>query len=290
MSLTNEQVTLVKGKGFLRNRGTDMFSGRVVGKGGFFTAEQLSAIAECARIYGDGTTIMTSRLCIELPGIPFENIEAASAYLKEKTGLEFGGTGAKVRPVTACKGTTCVFGNIDTRSLAAEIHDRYYVGKADMKLPHKFKIGVGGCPNSCMKPSLNDFGIEGVRKVEYDMDKCRGCKVCQVIATCPMKACSLVDGKLSVNENCNFCGVCVGICPFGAVKPTAEAAYRVYVGGTWGKHTRMGTPLDGLFTRDEVFGLIEKTMEWFAANAQPKERLGAALDRVGIDKFMKAVL
>ena len=290
MAITTDQVTSVKAKGFLRNRGTDKFSGRVVGKGGVFTAEQLSAIAECARLYGDGTAIMTSRLCIELTGIPFENIEPASAFITEKTGLSFGGTGAKVRPITACKGTTCVFGNIDTRSLAAEIHDRYYVGMSDMKLPHKFKIGVGGCPNSCMKPSLNDFGIEGVRLVEYDMDKCRGCKVCQIAKACPMKTCQVVDGKLSVGEECSKCGVCVGKCPIGAVKPTAESAYRVYVGGTWGKHTRMGTRLDRLFSREEVLELIGRTMEWFAANGQPKERFSAVLDRIGVDEYLKAVL
>lgn len=290
MSLTAEQVNAVKGKGFLRNRGTDCFSGRIVGKGGVFTSEQYIAIAECAKLFGDGTVINTSRLCIEVPGIPYEKIDEAGAYLFEKTGLKFGGTGAKVRPVTACKGTTCVYGNIDTRAIAAEIHDRYYVGMADMKLPHKFKIGVGGCPNSCMKPSLNDFGIEGVRRVEYDLDACRGCKVCQVEKACPMKAAKVVDGKLCVGENCNNCGMCVGKCPFGAVKAEAEEAYRVYVGGTWGKHTRMGTAIDRLFTKEEAIDLIEKTMRWFAENGQPKERLGAALDRIGMEEFLKAVL
>jgi dissimilatory sulfite reductase (desulfoviridin) alpha/beta subunit len=36
--------------------------------------------------------------------------------------------------------------------------------------------------------------------------------------------------------------------------------------------------------------LIGRTMEWFAANGMPKERLGAALDRLGLDEFLKAVL
>ena len=30
-----------------------------------------------------------------------------------------------------------------------------------MALPAKFKIGVGGCPNNCVKPTLNDIGIVG---------------------------------------------------------------------------------------------------------------------------------
>ena len=42
--------------------------------------------------------------------------------------LLFGGTGAEIRPVTACKGTTCIYGNFDTQGLAKEIYDRYYLG------------------------------------------------------------------------------------------------------------------------------------------------------------------
>ena len=77
--------------------------------------------------------------------------------------MRFGGTGAKIRPIAACKGSTCVFGNCDTHSIAKNIFEKYYLGWNGVSLPHKFKITVGGCPNSCMKQSLNDFGIEGNR-------------------------------------------------------------------------------------------------------------------------------
>ena len=162
MSLTKEDVMSVKARGFLRNRGTDCFSGRVVSIGGVFSADQLRALADCAQSFGNGNVIFTSRLSAEIPGIAYEKIPEAEFFLKERD-LYFGGTGAKVRPVTACKGSTCVFGLIDTHALARVIHERFYVGMKDVKLPHKFKIGVGGCPNSCMKPSLNDVGIEGCR-------------------------------------------------------------------------------------------------------------------------------
>ena len=162
MSITNEEIMSVKGRGFLRNRGTECFSGRVVSIGGVFDADALRALADCAERYGNGKVIFTSRLSAEIPAIPFEKIPEAEAFLAAR-GLFFGGTGAKVRPITACKGTTCVFGNIDTHALARVIHERFYVGMSDVKLPHKFKIGVGGCLNSCMKQSLNDVGIEGCR-------------------------------------------------------------------------------------------------------------------------------
>ena len=62
-------------------------------------------------------------------------------YLMQ-AGLETGGTGSKVRPVVSCKGTTCQYGLIDTFALSEEIHERFFHGSADVKLPHKFKIAV----------------------------------------------------------------------------------------------------------------------------------------------------
>ena len=178
MSLSKENIMSVKGRGFLLNRGTECFSGRVVSIGGVFSADALRALAECAEKFGEGKVIFTSRLSAEISGIPFDKIPEAESFLEER-GLSFGGTGAKIRPITACKGTTCVYGNIDTQALARVIHERFYIGMRSVKLPHKFKIGVGGCPNSCMKPSLNDVGIEGCKTFKFDSEKCRGCNICR---------------------------------------------------------------------------------------------------------------
>ena len=287
--LTNEQITAVKGRGFLRNRGTDCFSGRVVAVAGLYTPHELYAIAECAEKFGNGKVIFTSRLSAEIVGIPYDKIPDAEAFLADK-GLYFGGTGAKVRPITACKGTTCVFGNIDTQEIAQVIHDKFYIGMRDVKLPHKFKIGVGGCPNSCMKPSLNDVGIEGCKTFSFDSDICRGCQKCLVAANCPSRAVTVTDGKAVVDESrCTKCGVCVGKCPFGAVPKTADSACRVFVGGTWGKTQRMGTRLSGVYAPEEIPTVIEKVMLWYKENGYAKERLGAAIDRLGTEALESAL-
>lgn len=286
--LTNEQITNVKGMGFLLNRGTENFSGRIVPAGSVFTAEQLKTVSEIAEKFGNGKVCFTSRLAAEIVGIPYENIEAAREYAA-KSDLYFGGTGAKIRPVTACKGTTCVYGNFDTQALAKEIHEKYYIGWKDVKLPHKFKIGIGGCPNSCMKPSLNDFGVEGHKVPVFNSELCRGCKVCQIEKCCPSKAAGLVDGKLFIDDNCKTCGVCTSKCPFKAVTGDEHTQYQIYIGGTWGKETRMGTALSRLVEYDEIFPILEKTMLWFKENAYQKERLGKAIDRVGVDKLEEAI-
>ncbi len=287
--LTNEQITSVKGRGFLRNRGTDCFSGRIVTVAGLFTPTELHAIAECAEKFGNGKVIFTARLAAEIVGIPFDKIPEAEAFMAER-GLYFGGTGAKVRPITACKGTTCVYGNIDTQALAKVIYDKFYIGMRDVKLPHKFKIGVGGCPNSCMKPSLNDVGVEGCRAFSFDSELCRGCKKCAVAESCPTKAVSVVNGKAVIDTSkCTSCGVCVGKCPFGAVPKEAASVCRIFVGGTWGKTQRMGTLLNSVYSADEVPSVIEKVMLWYKENGYVKERLGAAVDRIGTDALEAAI-
>ena len=227
--LTPEQISSVKGRGFLRNRNTDCFSGRVVGAGGVFTTEQLLKIVQCAQLYGSGKVAFTSRLTAEIVGIPYEKIGEACEYFEmADCGLMFGGTGPKIRPITACKGTTCVFGSSDTQGLAALLHQKYYLGWAHIPLPNKFKIAVGGCPNSCMKPSLNDFGIEARR----------------------------IDGA---------------------------TCFKIYVGGAWGRHTRVGTALSRFVKQEELFSILDKVLGWYQDNAQPRERLGAVIDRMGIN-------
>ncbi len=286
---SQQEITRVKALGFLHNRGTDTFSARAVSKNGTMTAQQLKSLAECAEKYGNGRVAITSRLQVEMPGIHLEDVENVRQFALD-AGLVIGGTGAKIRPLTACKGTTCVYGNADTQGICAQLYDRFFVGWGNVALPHKFKIAVGGCPNSCMKPSLNDFGIEAHRLPVYDLEKCRGCKKCFIAQKCPMRAIEVVEGKMRVEESlCTKCGVCIEKCPFGVTPPVTKPVFAIFVGGTWGKHTRMGTRLNRFYEREELETVLEKTLLWFKENAYVKERLGAAIDRVGVDAFEQAI-
>ncbi len=159
-TFTQDEIKAFKGKGWLLNKGTDTFSARVVTVNGKVTSEQLHAVADAARQFGRGEVTFTSRMTIEVLGIPAEKTGEFEAALA-KVNLTIGGTGPRVRPVTSCKGTVCLHGLIDTFTLSQKIHERFYVGWHGVKLPGKFKIAVGGCPNNCIKPNLNDIGISG---------------------------------------------------------------------------------------------------------------------------------
>lgn len=206
-------------------------------------------------------------------------------------GLETGGTGSKVRPVVSCKGTTCQYGLIDTFAISEEIHERFYKGYHDVKLPHKFKIAVGGCPNNCVKPDLNDLGVIGQRIPEIDMEKCRGCKKCQIVENCPIKIAKLENGKLSIDpEACNHCGRCVGKCPFHAVTSYTNG-YRIYIGGRWGKWVAKGRYLDKVFTdKEEMMDVIEKAILLFREQGITGERFSDTIARLGFENVQEQLL
>ena len=280
-----EEITRVKGLGFLMDKRTgNTFNGRVITRNGKITSKEMAVIAEAAKRFGSGEVTMTARLTVEIQGVPFDNIEPLRDYLREQAGLETGGTGAKVRPVVSCKGTTCQYGLIDTFELSEEIHERFYKGWHDVKLPHKFKIAVGGCPNNCVKPDLNDVGIIGQRVPKIDYDKCKGCKVCQIEKACPIKVAHLEDGKIVVpEEQCNHCGRCIGKCPFHAFEEYTNG-YRVYIGGRWGKKVAQGRFLNRVFTdRGEVLDVVEKAIVLFRDQGIAGERFADTVERLGFE-------
>lgn len=289
--LTAEQIAKVKALGCLRDkRFEDIFNVRVITRNGKITADESRAIAEAADLFGSHEITMTGRLTVEIQGVPYDDIPALILFLREK-GLETGGTGAKVRPIVSCKGTTCQFGLIDTFALSEKIHELFYEGYHDVALPHKFKIAVGGCPNNCMKPDLNDLGIIGQRIFTPDLDKCRGCKKCAVELACPMKAAKLNDGKIHIDSDiCNNCGRCYKKCPFGAFESASEG-YKVCIGGRWGKKTAMGKPLSKVFTsEDEVISVIEKAIALFRDEGIKGERFSDTIARLGFDYVEKKLL
>ena len=282
-ALSPAEIKRVKGLGCLQDkRYGDVFNVRVITKNGKITAAEQHIIAQAAEKFGSGEVTMTSRLTLEIQGVHYSNIEDAIAYLNEN-GLLTGGTGSLVRPVVSCKGTTCQYGLIDTFGLSEKIHDRFYLGYHDVTLPHKFKIAVGGCPNNCVKPDLNDLGIVGQRVPLLDIEKCRGCKKCQVENNCPIKAARLENGKIVIDSDCNNCGRCKDKCPFGAI-PEYTNGYKVYIGGRWGKKYANGRPLEKVFTsEEEVMNLIESAILLFRDEGISGERFADTIKRLGFE-------
>lgn len=290
LTISAEDEKNVKKMGFLSNKGTDNFSARIITVNGKMTAGKMRAVCDAAEKYGNGIVTFTTRQTIEVQGVPFDQIEAFQAYIGEY-GLTTGGTGAKVRPVVSCKGTTCKFGLIDTYALSEEIHHRFYEGYREVVLPHKFKIAVGGCPNNCVKPDLNDLGIIGQRIPDYESENCRGCKKCAIERVCPMHAAKLAEGTMEIDRDvCSHCGLCVGKCPFHCIED-GTYGYKIYIGGRWGKSVARGHALSEIFrSKEEALSVIEKAILLFRDQGYAGERFATMINRIGFENAQKQLL
>ncbi|WP_415279113.1 nitrite reductase [Clostridium perfringens] len=153
--LTVEEKQILKAKGILNQKQEEFYAIRFLSKVGYFKAEEMIALSEIAKEYGNGELSLTSRLTVEIPYIKEENIDKV-VEISRKKGLRIGGAGKTVRAIiVTCKGTVCKHGLIDTRKIG-ELFEEKFLGR---KVPAKFKIGVFGCINSYGKAQSNDFGI-----------------------------------------------------------------------------------------------------------------------------------
>lgn len=280
---TIDYGALKKG-GFMRQKQKGKFSLRLGVVGGNLTAEGLAAVSRVAEKYGKGYVHMTSRQSVEIPFIDFADIEEVKAELA-KAGVRPGVCGPRVRTVTACQGSeVCPSGCIDSYGIAVELDKRYF----GRELPHKFKFGVTGCQNNCLKSEENDVGIKGGMIINLSEDECIKCGVCE--KACREQAISITDadGVKLDEEKCNNCGRCVKSCPTGAWK--GESGYIVSFGGLFGNKIYKGEQIVPIIKdKDTLFRVTDAAINWFEKNANPSERFRYTLQRVGEEDFRKEI-
>ncbi|MDR3209595.1 MAG: 4Fe-4S binding protein [Oscillospiraceae bacterium] len=273
----------LKNGGFMRQVQKNCFSLRLKVVGGNLTAAQLATIADIAERYGDGHVHLTSRQGVEIPFVKLEDVDAVKAAL-EDGGVDTGVCGPRVRTVTACQGSAiCPSGCIDTYPLAREISDRYF----GRELPHKFKLGVTGCMNNCLKAEENDLGVKGGYIISWDKDACTLCGVCE--KACREGAITSDGETLTVDAaKCNNCGRCVKACPTDAWR--GESGYILSFGGTFGNLIARGREILPIIRdRETLFRVADAALAFFDAYAKPSERFRVAIDRAGWDKFEEVI-
>ncbi len=275
-----DYAALKKG-GFMRQKQKGYFSLRLQVVGGYLTAENVKKIYEVAEQYGEGYIHLTSRQSVEIPFIKFEDIEVVKEELA-KGGVKPGVCGPRVRTVTACQGKDiCPSGCIDSYGIAVELDKRYYA----RELPHKFKFGVTGCQNNCLKAEENDLGVKGGLDVTWNKDSCIFCGVCE--KACRTGAIRIEGDNILLDESkCNNCGRCVKACPTDAW--VGEEGYLVSFGGLFGNEINKGSQLLPLIKdKDQLFRVTDAAIHFFEKHGKAGERFKFAIDRFGWEQFQK---
>lgn len=125
-------------------------------RGGQTNPQQLIKIAQVAEKYNVPLIKITGSQRIGLYGVKKQDLTkvwdeldmiSAQAYAKA------------FRSVKTCVGQQfCRYGTQDTMRLGVRLEETFEF----IDTPHKFKVGVSGCPRSCVESAVKDFGIVGV--------------------------------------------------------------------------------------------------------------------------------
>ena len=138
----------------IQNDGTFSVIPRI--RGGVSSADELRRIADVADKYQVRMVKITGSQRIDLLGIKKADLPNVWADLGMPSGQAYT---KGVRMVKTCVGTDfCRFGTQDSINAGIELEARF----EQLFTPHKFKMGVVGCPRNCAEATVKDLGLVGV--------------------------------------------------------------------------------------------------------------------------------
>jgi NADH-quinone oxidoreductase subunit I len=85
---------------------------------------------------------------------------------------------------------------------------------------------------------------------------------------------------------CIYCGDCIKVCPVDAMI-VGRKGWLVRVGGKHGRHPICAYEIAQFVSDEEALSLIEKTVAWYRANGQGRERIGATIARLGLEEAIR---
>ncbi len=276
---------VLKSGGFIKQTQENLFTVRLRCPGGKLTSQRLRKAAELADKYGRGEIHNSVRQSIEIPYVHYQHFDAVAAELKE-ANWSVASCGPRIRVPTACAGCTWnPNGLMDTQTMCLEV-DRRYFGTATGH--HKFKISLSGCPIDCARTREMDLGFQGIVEPRLDEELCNACELC--VTSCDEGALTMVnDLPVRDTDKCNYCGDCIKVCPVDAMIE-GNKGWLARVGGKHGKHPIYAYEIAQFVSDEGCFSLIEKTLEWYQANGEGRERIGTTIGRLGLSRYFNEAI
>ncbi len=279
------------------------------------SVDTLKKIIDVADSYGLKVVRATRGMNVEFIT---DSLDKAKKIVNVMEGYGFpaGGWENSLWHITSCTAyLTCSTFAVDAPSITKALYDYfmpYFTGEE--KLPSKLDIFVSGCTNICAGTLAGDIVVVGHwgQAPKPDPEKIKFClptsaealkKVTpDVAAVCPVNAIKLYakeDGSVGIevdDKRCIACGRCKNVCDYFDWDPD-KIGVGVFVGGktsNTGSGPRLAyrivpwVPLNPPEYR-EVVAVVRKIVDVWRKNAEPGERIGDTIDRIGLEEFMRQV-
>lgn len=270
----------------------------------FISVDFVRDLCNIADKYSDGYIKFTSRHNAEFIILDEKKMTDLINEIK-RLGLPVGGTGNSFKAVIHTVGQNhCHTAVIDAPSLVKAISDEMYNYFMRQDLPAKLKVAVACCLNMCGAVHCSDIALVGMHRTPPMVDDeivSKFCEMPTLIASCPTLAIKpkiLPDKRRSVEiteERCMYCGNCYTVCPGLKMHNPEYDCISLWAGG---KVSNAKSP--PMFSRlvipyipnnppryPEAVAAVKKIADLWIERAEPDERLGEWIERIGWEKFFK---
>ena len=180
----------------------------------------------------------------------------------------------------------------------ADVAEKYDVPM--LKVTSAARIAMLGIREEDVDPIWDELGIQPGNVVGIcvrSVKACPGTTFCKRGQTDALGVGKVLDDKYHGMELPGKMKIGVSGCPNQCSETSfkdiglvgTRKGWRVYVGGNGGNNPRIGEILAQRIDTETALLLIDKILEYYRANAKPKERVGRMIERIGLEAMEESL-
>lgn len=265
--------------------------------------QKIRQFCDIADKYCDGYFRFTSRNNVEFLTTKAENTDKIKKEI-EAIGHPVGGVANSISNIVHTQGWVhCHSAATDASGIVKSVMDELTHEFTSLEVPGKLRIALACCLNMCGAVHCSDIAILGIHRrppVVNHENLRKVCEIPSVSSACPTAAIrpAEIDGNPSVEvlqERCMYCANCYTVCPAMPLNNPDTDGVSIWVGGkvsnarTEPMFSKLAIPyLPNNPPRwPEVVDAVKNIVYLWKDNAQPFERVGEWINRIGWPRFFE---
>ncbi len=263
------------------------------------SAPLLRRVCDIADKYCQGRLRFTSRNNIEFQPEKEEDIQPLMDEISRVLGFPVGGSGHSFHNIIHTQGWLhCNLPGTDAAGIVKALLDMFYEEFTHENFPQRVKVSTSCCTINCGGQTDIAINLQHHHPPVIDHGMVSRCELPKVISICPVLAIrpDRVEGHDTVEvieEKCMYCGACHAQCPALEIRDGQTDTLSIWVGGK-SASTRGGPSFMKLATWGlpnnpprwpEVGDAVRRILKAYQAGANPYERVGEWIERVGWKNF-----